>query len=215
MITYEKANDDDRVLPEGRALQKHEEVRSVPQEPAQGGGSAKAKRRRPPLTVERLREVLDYDQETGVFVWRIAVSRNKAGATAGYTGPNGYVYIGIGGHQYLAHRLAWLFVYSEWPCKDIDHANRQKSDNRILNLRDVSVAGNAHNRGLHPANKSGVKGVHFNTTHNQWCAQIKLNGKSIHLACSKHKSVVIAARKAAELKYFPEIYKPTGTKRSA
>jgi hypothetical protein len=91
------------------------------------------------LTAERLRELVDYDPETGKFTW----TRNRAykalgGTAAGYLNTNGYARITIDSVSHAAHRLAWLHVYGEWPKASIDHINRNRQDNRIANLREAT-----------------------------------------------------------------------------
>lgn len=98
------------------------------------------------LTVERLREVLDYSPESGQFIWLISSSPNcKPGQVAGTTTARGYRQIRVDGTTYLAHRLAWLHATGAWPQEHIDHINGITADNRLVNLRDVSRFVNAQN----------------------------------------------------------------------
>lgn len=91
------------------------------------------------LTPERLRELLEYDPETGKFTWlRNRAFKALGGTHAGYLNSNGYLRITVDDVSYAAHRLAWLYVHGRWPDKTIDHINRNKQDNRIANLRDVT-----------------------------------------------------------------------------
>lgn len=116
------------------------------------------------LTAERLRELLHYDPETGVFTWRVRRGMAVAGSVAGNLNRNGYVNIFVDGRQYKAHRLAWLFVYGEFPSADIDHINGVRNDNRIFNLRDVTTSVNMMNqRRARSDNKLGLLGVHVRT----------------------------------------------------
>ena len=88
----------------------------------------------------------------------------------------------IDGRRYLAHRLAWFYVYGEWPRKGLDHINRDRLDNRIANLREADHAQNVQNRGPMSNNKSGFKGVFFNPRHTQpWQAQITARGQYFNL----------------------------------
>lgn len=114
------------------------------------------------LTAARLRELLNYDQATGVFVWRVAMRYGVgAGGPAGSMCSNGYLKIKVGGKRLSAHRIAWLFVTGEWPSDMIDHINGVRSDNRFSNLRDASRAVNQQNqRHAQKSNTStGVLGV--------------------------------------------------------
>jgi hypothetical protein len=67
------------------------------------------------LTQERLKEVLNYDPETGIFTRAVKRHKYPAGEKAGTVEFNGYIVIRISGKTYKAHRLAWLYVYGEWP----------------------------------------------------------------------------------------------------
>jgi len=136
---------------------------------------------KPTLTVERLREVLDYDPDTGVFRWKIRVAiKIRIGDVAGTPLCSGYWAIKIDGKSYRAHRLGWAHFYGTWPEHGVDHINRCKLDNRITNLRPATQAQNAQNiQGPKSNNKSGLLGVY--PKKNRWAACIGLNGESKHL----------------------------------
>ena len=130
------------------------------------------------LTAARLRELLSYDENTGIFIWQVSTGRVKPGTVAG--NPNhGHVRLQIDGSEYWAHRLAWLYVYGVWPTQQIDHINGIRSDNRILNLRDVSHSANQQNqRRPQSDNKtSSYLKVSRRTRSNRWRATITVNGK--------------------------------------
>jgi hypothetical protein len=98
------------------------------------------------LTAERLRELLHYDPDTGVFTWlRVKGRRVRVGALSGKANGGGYFQIGVDGRIYYAHRLAWLYVHGEWPVASIDHVNCDRCDNRLANLRPATKAQNAAN----------------------------------------------------------------------
>lgn len=100
------------------------------------------------LTAERLRERLTYDPITGIFHWLRPVkrARYKEGDIAGCLKRHlGYWRIWIDNEEYLAHRLAWLYVKGEWPDGDLDHKNRNRADNRWDNLRQATVSQNKIN----------------------------------------------------------------------
>lgn len=102
-----------------------------------------------PLTPERLRCLLSYDQGTGLFTWLIDRGNGAcAGQRAGTVDRNsGYVLVQIDGRQYRAHRLAWLYVHGRWPRPLIDHIDRNRANNRISNLREATSAINNSNTG--------------------------------------------------------------------
>ena len=134
------------------------------------------------LTAERLREVLDYNAETGVFVWKVRTSnRVHIGMTAKRSHPGGYLQTRIDGKSYLNHRLAWLYTYGVWPHGDIDHINGRRSDNRLGNLRDVVRRINSQNqRRARVDNKSsGLLGVSRNK--NRWKARLVIDGEELHV----------------------------------
>ena len=159
--------------------------------------------RRPELTAEYLRSILHYDQETGIFTWKVRTSNNvKAGDVAGCQNGAGYLLIRVQSRPYQAHRLAWLYMHGVWPKDQIDHINRNRSDNRISNLRDVSRKQNLQNSGKSSANTSGHTGVSWNKQNSKWQAVIMHNYKNIHLGCYNTIEEALSARKAGELKYW-------------
>lgn len=159
------------------------------------------------LTADTLRSILHYDSETGIFTRKVSTSNNtKVGDVAGTSGHRGYLYIGIRNRVYAAHRLAWLYVYSHWPSGQIDHINHTPTDNRITNLRDVSVKQNGQNRSVNADNKSGYPGVCWFKPTSQWQAAIKHNQRSIHLGRFPTIEEAIAARKAAEKLYWADTW---------
>lgn len=154
------------------------------------------------LTQDRLKELLNYDPLTGIFSWRVSPNGYvPAGAEAGSVANNGYVRIGWGKKYIVAHRAAWLMFYGELPPERIDHINRNKSDNRISNLRLLSHAENLQNAKLRRDNTSGVKGVH--SERGRWRASISVDNKTINLGSFRTLDDAAAARAAAELVYHP------------
>ncbi|WP_395454812.1 HNH endonuclease signature motif containing protein [Azospirillum melinis] len=155
-------------------------------------------------TQERVRELFNYDPETGIFTWRISRTGSiRVGQVAGTVRKvTGYVRIHVDGKFYYAHRLAWLYMTGEWPAEEIDHINRQGGDNRFANLRPASRAQNGGNTSIRRRNKSGVKGVSWYKRGRKWKAQIMMNGKNCSLGCFNTISEAAAAyAAAAELCY--------------
>jgi hypothetical protein len=155
------------------------------------------------ITQSRLKELLHYDQETGIFTW-IAVTSTRifVGDVAGSLDKSdGYVRISIDRKSYKAHRLAWLYVHDEFPPNEIDHINRVTSDNRICNLRSATRSENMHNTSIGINNTSGHVGVSWHKQSKKWMAHIRVNCKKIHLGRFDDINEATAARIAAKQKY--------------
>lgn len=138
------------------------------------------------VTAEYLRQILRYDQSTGEFFWLEKVSRKViAGEQAGTTRPDGYRTLQLFGKRYLAHRLAWLYVYGTWPRELLDHRDRNPSNNAIGNLREATDGQNKQNAVVAKSHNasSGLLGVTFDTRKktNPWRAAIRVDGTTRHL----------------------------------
>lgn len=134
------------------------------------------------LEQEKLKELLNYNSQTGQFTWKVTLANGiQAGTVAGSLNPNGYWHIRYNGRAYRNHRLAWLYVYGKFPVGIIDHINRDKSDNRIGNLRECSRSDNTNNCDKRVSNKSGFKGVSLDKNTGKYKAQITVNGKLKYL----------------------------------
>lgn len=134
------------------------------------------------LTAERLREVLSYDPDTGEFIRLQSRYKDLIGKSAGCPQGKGYLTIMVDGVLYLAHRLAWLYVYGVWPNGQIDHENENKIDNRLSNLRDATQVQNMHNQSQPQRNnQSGYRGVCFHKGVGKYQAQLGIDGKVKHL----------------------------------
>lgn len=157
------------------------------------------------LTAEYLRSILNYDPETGIFTWKVRTStRVKVGDITGCPGGHGYLLIRVCSRLHKAHRLAWLYVYGSWPTDQIDHINRNRSDNRISNLREVTNKQNNQNRSKPSNNTSGHPGVSWYKRDSKWQAQITHNQKDIFLGYFTTLEEAISARKAAEKLYWAD-----------
>lgn len=149
------------------------------------------------LTAERLRDLLHYDTDTGVFRRKVALSGvSKVGDIAGSYREKGYREVGVDGHRYPAHRLAWLYVYGHWPEDQVDHINGLTDDNRISNLREATHTQNSYNKGPTSRNTSGVKGVSWDRKKRKWRAQCTVAGKQYHQGYFKN---LVDAESAAKL----------------
>jgi hypothetical protein len=152
------------------------------------------------FTQEKLKSVLNYDADTGVFHWIVSRSNgSKAGDIAGSIDSCGYVVIGVFGKVYLAHRLAWLYMIGVWPEDQIDHKNMNRSDNRWENIRIADKTVNGQNiKKARKHNKTGYLGVHVQK--GKFKAQIKVDKKPMHLGYFEtaelaHQAYIDAKRK--------------------
>ena len=149
------------------------------------------------INQEYFRQFLEYSPDTGIFLWiKKGCYFNKP---AGCLCKDGYVNIRLNKKRYSAHRLAWFLSYGDWPKDQIDHINHIRTDNRLINLREVDYVGNGRNRSLRKDNTSGTTGVRF--AKERWHVKIKVHGKYIHLGCFVNLDEAIKARKEAEKKY--------------
>jgi HNH endonuclease len=156
------------------------------------------------ITAERLRELLRYDPDTGEFYWLRGRGRIKAGRRAGcIMRPKGYRAICIDTKHYLAHRLAWLYVYGEWPSGDLDHRDIDPDNNRIENLRVAERWQNQANR-RQKANRTGFPGIQKVDGCELWSALIHMNGKRHYLGCFKSPEDASDAYHQAYRKYAGE-----------
>ena len=134
------------------------------------------------LTAQRLRELLHYCPDSGLFSWAVTTPWKQQGQAAGCVNTLGYHVIRLDRVLYTAHRLAWLYVHGEWPKQSIDHIDGNRQNNRMRNLRDVSAKANAHNHWRARSNsKSGVQGVSWSKVMKRWHATITLDGRRINL----------------------------------
>lgn len=133
------------------------------------------------IDLPELRRILHYNKKTGEFTNRITRhSRAVAGTVAGAYKTGGYLQIQILNSVYLSHRLAWFYVYGEWPVGQIDHINGTRDDNRLCNLRVVTPQQNKQNqRKAQANNKSGFLGV--TKVVKKWRANIGIGDAKVHL----------------------------------
>lgn len=151
------------------------------------------------LTHEQLVEKLDYDESTGLFVWK---SGRFQGKTAGSLHYEGYVKICLLGKHRSAHRLAWMYVHKHYPTSSIDHVNGNKSDNRICNLRMATGRQNSENRvGPTKHNSTGFLGVTWSKEKLKFVAKIVVCGKSKHLGTFDSPKIAHEAYLVAKRKY--------------
>lgn len=153
------------------------------------------------ITQERLKEVLHYNPDTGIFVWKAITRRRiRKGDVAG-SPSKGYTVIWIDKIRYREHRLVFLYVTGEFPRNEVDHINRIKNDNRWCNLRLVTTLENKRNLPMFKNNTSGFTGVCWRKREKKWVACIDTNYKKTHLGYFINKEDAIMARKEANIKY--------------
>lgn len=156
------------------------------------------------MNIERFKEVLNYDMETGIFTWRIRMGKRApeggvAGCTVTTKGKS-YRYIKINGKRYFAHRIAYSMVTGEIP-DQVDHKDGNGINNKWENLRSSCYSDNNKNKRRPSNNTSGHIGVSWHVVHKKWCSRIKVNQKQIYLGIFDDINDAIKARKDAEAKY--------------
>jgi hypothetical protein len=128
------------------------------------------------ITQTRLKELLHYNPETGVFTWLESRGSVKKGSIAS-TRYNNYLGMGVDGTTHYAHRLAFLYMEGAFPEFEADHINSDKIDNRWSNLRKATRSQNMRNVGVKKRSTSCIKGVRFIKKRNKWSARIRHHGK--------------------------------------
>lgn len=172
---------------------------------------AKHRTEHKPLSIERLRSVLSYDSRTGSFTWVSGALRGchlrkcegkEAGTVTTQHAQTGLCYrrIRIDGKLYLAHRLAWFYEYGVWPDCQIDHIDRDGTNNAISNLRECLPTENQSNKTLSVSNKSGFKGVYWREDRKKWAAAICCSGRTHNLGLFDEAKNAAEAYRLAALK---------------
>lgn len=156
-------------------------------------------------TQERLRELFDYDPETGILSRRISIPCGAKGSQPTTTDKDGYLSIGVDYVSHRVHRLIYKWFHGEFD-KDmqIDHIDRNVKNNRIENLRLVTPRENSLNRKRFKTNTSGCTGIDFK--HGKWRARISDCGVRKEIGYFENLNEAIKARKKYEsnLGYFSD-----------
>lgn len=155
------------------------------------------------ITQDRLKNLLHYEPDTGIFTWAYTKVKCKKGAIAGWLCKDGYVMVCLDYRIYRTHRLAWLYVYGVFPDKHVDHINGVRTDNRLINLRAATPAQNQQNQKVRCDNTSKHAGVSWSKLHSKWYVYISVANKRQFLGLFADKNAAIAARKQAELLHHP------------
>lgn len=165
-----------------------------------------------PLTQSLVRALLDYNPETGVFVWKHRPSKyfktlraenlwntRFSGKHAGCVNGKGYQSTRIFGKNHLLHRLAFLYMEGAAPPSHVDHVNGVTGDNRWCNLRKASPTENMRNASKRKDNASGVTGVNFDAQAGKWRSYIQVNSRQRFLGYFTDIIDAVEARKNAEI----------------
>ena len=164
------------------------------------------------LDAEYLRSILDYNADTGIFIWKhrprehFATQRGMrifnsqcAGKEAGHERHDGYLIIGLDSKIYLAHRLAWIWMTGKIPDSHIDHKDNDRRNLKWKNLRAATAAQNLQNQKRRSDNSSGHKGVYWNKAAQKWQAYITSFGTYRYLGLFSNPEDAYQARcKAAK-----------------
>lgn len=151
------------------------------------------------VSVDTLRELLEYDAARGMLLWKrrpVEYCANQrmcnvwngrfAGKRAGNLGIGGYWEVSVLDRTFPAHRVVWALCTGSWPTFHIDHINGDRTDNRFENLRDVpSVVNNENQRRARINNNTGLLGAHLHKHSGLYHACIRVRGKKHSLGYHK------------------------------
>jgi hypothetical protein len=150
------------------------------------------------LTQIRLKEVLEYNPETGKFLWKRSTPMGKKGWFKGSLGGTGDLYIRVDGKLYKAHRLALLYTDGEFPSDVVDHINGERDDNRRRNIRVCTQSQNLYNTRLPTTNTSGHKGVSWKKGRETW--QVRIGVDKVYKTFGCYKDFELACLVANEVR---------------
>lgn len=154
------------------------------------------------ITQGRLKELLHYDPESGLLTSKTRRGRLAAGDVLGTINTDGYIQLGVDYKDYLAHRLAFLYMTGKWPADVVDHVNGVRNDNRWVNLRAVPVTTNVQNlRQATIVSSSGLLGAFKHRK--RWRSEIRttagrLNLGTFNTAEEAHAAYLAAKRELHE-----------------
>ena len=170
------------------------------------------------ITQKIIRQIIDYNQETGLAIWKKrplhlcgsirikkAFDSKYSGKQIGSTSVNkdgkSYTITKIFGKCYSLHRIIWLYIHGQWPEDQIDHINGNGMDNRLINLRSVTAFENMKNTKMRSNSKSKCTGVTWHKRQNKWRARINHEKKEIYLGHFDQLEDAIEARRKAEKQF--------------
>ncbi len=126
----------------------------------------------------RLHELFAY--ENGKLLWRKSGRGRNGGDEAGMITEKGYRRIRVDGQLHMAHRLVWAYHFDSVP-NYIDHADENKLNNKIENLRPATKVQNGYNISRRKNNTSGVKGVYWATREKKWVCELSINKRVLRV----------------------------------
>lgn len=171
------------------------------------------------LNQEIVKELLDYNPETGILTWKERDIKwfkktskrspewkannwnSKNAGNQAFTSENsfGHKEGRIFGNHFLSHRIIFLWMYGRWPV-GIDHLNRIPNDNRIVNIQECTQEVNMKNKGLQSNNKTGKAGIRL-TKNGKYRATINVNKNTKHLGYFASFNEACRIREKAETEY--------------
>lgn len=161
-----------------------------------------------PPTVERLRELFDYDCERGSLVWKVISKyhREKLGTEAGTPVPNQsgkiYITVAIDGRRFKRSRIIFALANGRWPQDTIDHINGISTDDRLCNLREATITENAWNHKFRARRIDLPMGVRLVVSSGRYQARIACNKRMHHLGCYATPEEASAVYQNARKEYF-------------
>ena len=146
------------------------------------------------ITQQQVLELFEY--RDGNLYWKVKPAKQVAvGAKAGCKNSHGYCVVRVNKVLYGIHRIIFLMHHGHLP-EYIDHADNDRLNNRIENLRQATNIQNSYNRGKQSNNRSGFKGVHWKKQIKHWVVEIQVNKTKKYLGI--YKDLELAALVAAE-----------------
>lgn len=154
-----------------------------------------------PIDAERMRHLFRY--EDGQLICRVSrKGGTRVGDVAGSLHkPTGYLRVRVDGQEYKVSRIIYAMHYGDPGSLLIDHIDQDKTNNRIENMRVVTNKENRRNLTKNTGNTSGYTGVVWHKSSQKWNAQIRVNGKHIHLGTFSKIEDAATVRKSAEQRY--------------
>ena len=156
------------------------------------------------LTQRRLKKVLRYDRETGVWYWRELPANQKPREIAGGLS-GGQLVIQIDGERHGAARLAWLYVTGKWP-KQIGYRDGNRLNTRWTNICESTFSQSAVRGKIRKTNKTGFRGVSIEKRSGKFRADITKDGRQHDLGRYETAAAAAQARLKAELRLFGTVH---------